>query len=171
MDKKVLLVIASDQFRDEELFDTKEEIEKTGIKTIIASSSLKESNGSMGGTAKPQLLLNNVDIKDYDALVFIGGAGSSEYWDNKKAHELAIKSYNDGKVTAAICIAPVTLAKAGLLKNKKYNCWESEIETIKALGGMHYPEPVVSDGNLVTGNGPNAARAFGKKIAELVNSK
>lgn len=168
MSKNVLLVIASNNFRDEELFHTKEEIEKAGIKTTIASSSLNVSKGSMGGKATPDILLNNVNMNDYDGIVFIGGAGSSEYWDNKKAHELAKTSYNDGKLTAAICIAPVTLAKAGLLKNKKFNCWESEIETIKKLGGIHYPEPVVTDGNLVTGNGPNAARGFGKKIEELI---
>ena len=171
MDKKVLLVIASDQFRDEELFHTKEEIEKFGVKTVIASSSLSVSTGSMGGKASPEILLNDVNMSDYDGVVFIGGAGSSEYWDNPKAHALAKASYENGKVTAAICIAPVTLAKAGLLKGKKYNCWESEVETIKKLGGIHYPEPVVSDGNLVTGNGPNAARNFGRKIAELVKGK
>ena len=168
MDKKLLLVIASNQFRDEELFHTQEELNKAGITTTIASSTMNTSTGMLGGTATPDTLLKNVDMKDYDGIVFIGGAGSSEYWDNETAHKLATTAYNDGKVTAAICIAPVTLANAGLLKGKKFNCWESETEKIKGLGGVHYPEPVVADGNIVTANGPDASRDFGRRIAELL---
>jgi len=168
MAKTVVLVIASNNFRDEELFNTKAEIEKAGIKTVIASSSLNTSKGVMGGTAKPEILLKDVNMDNYDAIAFIGGGGASEYWDNPTAHALAQKAYKDGKVLAAICIAPVTLARAGLLKGKKFNCWESEVETVKKLGGLHYAEPVVTDGKIVTGNGPAAATNFGKKIVELL---
>jgi protease I len=168
MTKTVILVIPSNNFRDEELFDTKLELEKAGVRTVVASSSLNTSKGVMGGTAKPEILLKDVNMDKYDGIAFIGGAGASEYWNDTTAHTLAQKAYKDGKVVGAICIAPVTLAKAGLLEGKNFNCWEGEVETIKGMGGVHVARPVVVDGKIVTGNGPKAAEYFGKRISELL---
>ena len=164
---KILLIIAHQNFRDEEYFDTKKEIEAAGLTTQTASTSMDTAKGTLGGTTRPDLLLKNANIEDYDGIAFIGGAGSAIYWNDDIALELAKKTSSKGKVLAAICIAPVTLAKAGLLKGKKFNAWESEIENIKSMGGIHSAHPVVVDGKIVTGNGPKAAPYFGKKIAEL----
>ncbi|MEI6092352.1 MAG: DJ-1/PfpI family protein [bacterium] len=168
MKKTVVLVIASKDFRDKELFDTKKSLESNNISTVIASSSMDKSTGVEGNVVQPDILLKNVDMANYDGIAFIGGIGSKEYWDDPTAHSIVKKAYNDGKIVAAICIAPVTLAKAGLLTGKKFNVWDSEVETIKKLGGLYYPEPVVSDGKIVTGQNAEAALAFGKKIAELL---
>lgn len=165
---KLLLVVAPQNFRDEEYFDTKKEIEARNIKTETASTSLEVATGTMGGSTKPDLILKNADIKNYDGVIFIGGGGSSIYWNDKYALDIAKKAYEQGKVLGAICIAPRTLANAGLLKGKKFNSWESEVENIKELGGIHSKEDVVVDGKIVTGNGPKAASGFGRKIAELV---
>ena len=168
MKKTVLIVIASKNFRDKELFDTKKSLEKNSINTVIASSTMNKALGVEGNLVQPDLLLKNADMNNYDAIAFIGGIGSKEYWDDPTAHAIAKKAYADGKIVAAVCIAPVILAKAGLLNGKKFNVWESEVETIKKLGGKFYPEPVVADGNIVTGENADAALSFGQKIAELL---
>jgi len=169
--KKVVLLIASDNFRDEELTNTQNELEKKGIKTTIASSKLTESHGVKGlRNVKPELLLSKVDINNYDGIAFIGGIGAQEYWNDPTAHKLAKDAYAKGKIVGAICIAPVILANAGLLAGKHFNVWSSEIETVKAKGGLHSSQPVVVDGKIVTGNGPDAATEFGQKMAEKVLS-
>ena len=113
--KKVLMIIAHENFRDEELFHTKEELENVGASITIASTDTSTANGMMGGTANPDITINEVNVDDYDAIVFVGGTGSSVYFDNSKALEIAKQSYNKGKVTAAICIAPGILANSGIL--------------------------------------------------------
>ena len=168
MKKTVVLVIASRNFRDKELFDTKKSLEKGGITTVIASSSLNKATGVEGNTVQPDILLKDVNMDKYDGIAFIGGIGSKEYWDDPTAHDVAKKAYSSKKIVAAICMAPVILAKAGLLNGKKFNVWESEVETVKNLGGKYYPEPVVTDGNIVTGPNAEAALAFGQKIAEML---
>lgn len=168
MKKTVVIVISSKNFRDKELFDTKKSLESNNINTVIASSSMNKSTGVEGNTVQPDILLKDINTTNYDGIAFIGGIGSQEYWDDATAHSISKKAYNDGKIVAAICIAPVILAKAGLLNGKKFNVWDSEVETIKKLGGLYYPEPVVSDGRIVTGQNAEAALAFGKKIAELL---
>jgi protease I len=46
---KVLMIIAPERFRDEELFVTKEELEKAGHETVIASITTGTCPGSRGG--------------------------------------------------------------------------------------------------------------------------
>ena len=169
--KKVVLVIASDQFRDEELINTQKELEKKGIKVTIASSKLTESHGVRGiKNVKPEILLNKVDINNYDGIAFIGGTGAQEYFNDPTAQKLAKDAYAKGKIVGAICIAPVILGNAGLLEGKQFNVWPSEVNTIKAKGGIFNSNPVVVDGNIVTGQDVDAATEFGQKMAEKVLS-
>lgn len=162
---KVLMVIANTNFRDEELFHTKEELEKAGHQTVIASNSFSEATGMLGGKIMPQILFKDANAGDYDAVVFVGGGGSAIYFDNPKAHALAREFFNQGKVTAAICIAPSTLANAGILKGKKATCYPSEKENLSAKGAKYTATGVETDGKIITADGPKSAHEFGKKIA------
>jgi len=166
--KSVLMIIASNNFRDEEYLHPREVLENEGAKITIASSTKKEATGMLGTKVVPDILIDEVDIDDYDAVVFVGGSGANEYWENEKAHEIAKKAYEKSKVIGAICIAPVTLARAGLLKGKKATVYPSEIENIKKEGVIYTGNSVEVDGKIVTGNGPTAAKEFGEKIAELL---
>jgi protease I len=166
--KSVLMIIASNNFRDEEYLHPREVLENEGAKITIASSTKKEATGMLGTKVVPDILIDEVDIDDYDAVVFVGGSGANEYWENEKAHEIAKKAYEKSKVIGAICIAPVTLARAGLLKGKKATVYTSEIENIKKEGAIYTGNSVEVDGKIVTGDGPSAAKEFGEKIAELL---
>lgn len=165
---KIVLVIAPQNFRDEELFHTKEELEKAGHETVIASKAMGEATGRMGGKATPEIELSAVKESDFDAIVFVGGGGSNVYFNDPTALGLARKFAGAGKIVSAICIAPSILANAGLLKEKKATAYESEQENLKAKGAEFTGSPVEADGKIVTANGPEAAREFGKKIAGLL---
>jgi protease I len=168
MPKKVLMIIASQNFRDEELFHTKEELEKAGNSVTIASTTLNECVGMLGGKAKPGILINKVKAEDFDAVAFIGGVGASAFFNNRFALGLAQKFYNAGKPTAAICIAPVILANSGILKGKKATAFSSEEHALEDKGAFFTGNPVEVDGLIITAEGPKSARDFGRKIAELL---
>jgi len=166
--KKVIMIIAHENFRDEEFFQPAEVLENNGIEIKVASSRLGPAKGKLGAMIKPDMLLSEVNVKDFDAVIFIGGNGASEYWDNPTAHKLAQDAYTSGKLVAAICIAPVILAKTGLLKGKKATVWESESEQLKQLGADYTGNPVEKDGMIITASGPTAAKEFGKEIAKAL---
>lgn len=132
--KKAVMIIASNNFRDEELLKPREVLEKHGVAVTVASSSLKESTGMLGAKITPDILFSTINVADYDAVIFVGGSGASEYWDNPTAHKIANDANNAKKIVGAICIAPVTLAKAGLLKNKQATTYSSTINDIKSTG-------------------------------------
>ena len=162
------MIIAPRNFRDEELFHTKEEIEAAGNSITIASTTTNTATGMLGGTAKPDITINDVDVDDYDAVIFVGGMGSSVYFNNPKAHEIARTANKKGKLIGAICIAPSTLANAGLLKDKKATSYPSEESNLRSKGANYTGNPVEKDGNIITADGPSSAREFGRKIAKSI---
>ena len=76
----------------------------------------------------------------------------------------------------SICISPVILAKAGVLKGKKQQSgvqhWIGDrLRILKENGATYVPEEVVIDGKIVTGNGPDASEEFGTKLVGVLTLK
>lgn len=164
---KVLMIIAPNGYQDIEYGDTKAVLEKKGHK-ITTASTIKEAHGALGGTKITDIMLGEANQTDYDALVFIGGPGTGVYFQNPKAFELAKGFHNAGKVVSAICIAPVILANAGILEGKHATVFPSGAKDLVKKGALFTDADVEIDGNIVTANGPSAAKKFGEKIAKLL---
>ena len=117
--KNVLMVIAANNFRDEEYAEPRKVLEKAGATVTVACSTMNTAKGKLGLEVKPDILISDVKETDYDGIVFVGGGGSQEYFESPVAHQLARSFHSHGKLTSAICIAPAILANAGLLTGKE----------------------------------------------------
>lgn len=166
--KKAVMIIAQKDFRDEELLEPKAILEKNGIEVKVASTTLSEVKGVLGARVSPDILVGDVKIKDFDAVVFIGGAGSAQYWDDPTAHKLAQQALQANKIVAAICIAPVTLTRAGILKGKNATVWSSEAGQLKTAGAKYTGANVERDANIITAAGPFAAKEFGQELVKAL---
>jgi len=163
------MIIAPENFRDEELFHPKEELERAGANVTIAGAKTTPAHSVLGVTVTPDIKLDQVKVGDYDAVVFVGGPGSSIYFNDSRALSIASDAFKKGKVTCAICIAPVTLANAGVLEGKRATVWDGDlIRRIESKGAKYVAKPVVVDGKIITANGPAAAREFGRAIAKAL---
>jgi protease I len=169
-DKRAVFVVAFRNFRDEELLEPKAALEAEGAKVLVASSALGTAEGMLGARVAPDLLYTAVRVDDLDALVFIGGEGAAEYWDDRAAHKLAREAQAKGKVLGAICFAPSTLANAGLLEGRKATCYSTRKGHLQSRGAIVTGEPATRDGRLVTGEGPAAAKAFGAALVEALGA-
>lgn len=172
--KKILMVVAFKDFRDEEYFIPKEIFERNGFAVITASSSLGTAKGLKGGEAKIDILMPEVIAQDYEAIVFVGGPGAQTHAQDVNFHSLAQNALRQNKILGAICIAPIILAKAGVLKGKRATVWshKNQTEGIGALkdSGAHYEESsVVADGKIVTASGPLSAEEFAHTIVEMLS--
>ncbi len=164
----ILMVVAPERFRDEELFDTQAELTQAGHQTVIASTHTGVCPGARGGQVTAELTLDQVHCADYAAVVFVGGGGSKLLFHNIDAWRIAQTMAQQGKVVAAICLAPVILAFAGVLRGRQATVAGTEATTI-ATHGAHYTGPGVTvDGHFVTANGPKSSRLFGQKIVQLL---
>ena len=192
--KKVVIIVAFRDFKDEEYFVPKEILEKAGAEIKTASNKKGTAIGADGGEVKVDFLVSEINpaefddlqhksshnsiqsISFFDAVVFIGGPGCLENLDNESSYRVAKDTVLQGKVLASICISPVILAKAGVLKGKKATVWssaldKSAIEILEENEAIYQAESVVQDGKIITANGPAAAREFGEAILKVLTSE
>jgi len=168
---KVLMLIPKRNFRDEELFVPKEIIENSGYKIELVSSSKGSCFGLLGHKVEAAKSLDEVNILDYKAVVFIGGIGAKEYWHDKDAISLAKDAFKDGIILAAICIAPVTLANAGVLEGKRATVSDAFKDKIIDKEAIYTGSGIEVDGNIITASGPSSSEGFGYKIVELLKNR
>ncbi len=163
---KVLMIIAPKDFRDEELAHPKEVLENAGIEVDVASITTDEATGMLGMKVTPDVAVKDVNIADYEYVIVVGGAGSPALMDYPEV----LSAVKAAKNKAAICLAPMVLAKAGVLQGKKATVYKTP-ESLTALqqGGAEYvEEDVVVDGTTVTADGPGSAKKFGNKLVEMI---
>jgi len=166
--KKAILIIGSENFRDEELFETMRVLNEAGVKTTTASTRLGAVRGMLGNVVESTILLKDLVVDDYDAIIFIGGAGAAEYFESPAAWKIAREAAQKKKIVGAICIAPAILANAGLLKGVRVTGFPTERDRLSSAGALYTGVPVERDGLIITGDGPLAAILFGGAIAEAL---
>jgi protease I len=166
---KLLLVIAPDKFRDEELLVPREIFDSIDLEYDIASVRKGTCTGMLGATAEAALTIGEADEGTYDGIVIVGGLGSQDYlWENSELHRLVKVFAEKVKLVAAICLSPVVLAKAGILKGRQATVFRSpaSVREMEMGGAQLLDVAVVSDMNIITASGPTAAAAFAEAIVE-----
>ena len=174
--KKLLMMIAPEKFRDEEYEIPFALLSEQGAKITTASTKKGIAQGMFGKKATVDTTFDEINAKDFDAIIYVGGQGTPTVRSNAKAVELAQTFFAQKKVVAAICWAPTILAKAGILQNKKATVWLGDDDEYKKktsqvlndLGGQFVAQDVVVDGNIVTGNGPEAAKNFAQALIKVL---
>ena len=165
---KALMIIAHEGFRDEEYIEPKKTLEESGIEVTVASWVTGIATGKLGLHVTVDITLKDVDTTKYDAIIYVGGPGCKQYWNDLTAHRIAQEAVTYNKVLAAICSAPVILARAGLLKKKRATCYSGDASELKQEGVKYTGTPVEQDGLIITADGPGSARLFGSRIVQVL---
>ena len=167
------MIVASKEFRDEEYFETREILEKAGFDISVFSDKKGIALGKFGGEIEIKKSLEDLDVSQFDCLLFVGGSGAIECLDNPASYFLINEAKNQKKIIAAICIAPLILVHAGILKEKKATVWSSELDKsalkeFKKQEVKYVPEKSVVDGKIITANGVDAIEDFCENIIKLL---
>lgn len=168
--KKALLVIAQEGYQDIELDGTRKGLLAAGFEVVLASKVAGPCRGKFDGSEQAAIAMKEVNVADYDRIAFIGGPGAFALRDDSDALTIARATVAAGKPLGAICIAPMILASAGVLKGKKATVAtpnDEQIPFFQKNGATYTGEPVTQDGLIVTANGPKAAEEFGKTFASV----
>jgi len=170
---KILIAVAPEKFRDEELAEPVAALQKAGIEYDIASTRRGPCTGMLGAKTTATLSFDDIDPKRYEGLVIVGGAGSQTHlWDDELLIPIVNIFHQKGKVVAAICLAPVVLARAGILKGKKATYFENpaSFREMRIGGAVVVNKPVVTEGRVITANGPTASKAFADEIVHALTA-
>jgi len=121
----------------------------------------KEVTGRFGLKIKPDVLIDDIDPQEYDALAIPGGfhsQGFDEAYDAKVLN-LAKSVYNNGGIIATMCIGILPVAKAGLLKGKRATTYplsknHDNPRYLRKHGGQYSGKSVEIDDRIISCAGP-----------------
>ncbi len=169
--KRAALIVASQNFRDEELFETKRALDAAAVQTVTASTRIGIIRGALGGIAEANILVGQLRAIDYDAIIFIGGPGAIEYVVNPAALNLAREAVRQRKILAAISTAPTILANAGVLTGVRATSFLSERNILIQAGAIYTGIPVEQDRLIITSSSPAASIQFGRAVADALTGR
>ena len=167
---KVVVITPQREFQDEEFFQTKFALESASIETVVASNRSGRVLGTSGGVGQAELGLSQIKVEDFDALIFIGGAGAVPLASNVRVQELVRKAVAEKKLLAASGTAALIVANAGVVKSARMTGLAAHQQLFVLAGAVYTGRAVEKDGSLITSVGPLVAPQFARTIVETLTN-
>lgn len=172
MEKNILMVLASEKFRDIEYITPRAFFEANGFRVVTTSSKIK-SVGRFGFEVTHLTTADKIVADEYIGVYLVGGAGSLEFKDNEAIKNLVFSFLEQNKPVGAICAAPRNLLAWGLLKNRRMTGHNGD-GALPALAQEGEAElmsdrEVVVDGLILTANGPEASELSALEFMKMLH--
>lgn len=107
-------------------------------------------------------------LDGYDMVVLPGGYGGADAMCASDELLAALRATSErGAWVCAICAAPEVLGLAGLLEGRCFTCYPGVRDKVENAGTW-VDAPVVTDGNIITGQGPAFAYAFAFALVDAL---
>jgi len=163
------MVLANYNFNDDEYEYTRKMLDDSGVEVKITAGEPGECISVTGKNIDVDTNMSNVLLDDFRAVIFIGGPGVDSYFTNSDALDLAKNFFQEKKIVAAICWAPVILARSGILTGRKATVWDGAKNDLIKAGAIYSGDKVTVDDTIITADGPDSALDFGQTIVNLMN--
>lgn len=164
--KKRVAIIAAPGCEEGETLTIVDIIRRAELTCDIVGLESTMVTGAHNITFEADYIINN-EVSDYDMVVLPGGYGGADAMSDSELLLSLLQEMNrKGKYIAAICAAALVLNAAGLLEGKNYTCYPTIAGKIHS--GNRIDDKIVTDGNLITSQGPATAYAFAYKLVELL---
>ena len=136
----------------------------------VAVGETRYVTGAHVVTVEADLLLADEDMTEAEMLIAPGGMpGAQNLYESPQVRRLFERQAERGAHVAAICAAPaVLLAQIGVLSGKKATCYPGFEKMLKDGDATYINERVVTDGNIITANGPSSAMPFALALVEAL---
>lgn len=136
-----------------------------GVTSVFLEKNPVIGSHSIAVTADKSI--DEIRSSDFDCIVLPGGMpGSSNLKADARVIGLVKEFAGSGKITAALCAAPLVLGYAGVLAGKQATCFPGFEEQM--TGATAVPDPVVRDGQVITGKGPGCAIPFALELVKAL---
>ncbi len=160
-------VLLAPGFEEIEAITIIDVLRRAEVETVTLAVSDNPVEGAHGIAVRADASLETAG-GEWDAVILPGGMpGSTNLRDDPRVQALVRKQHARGGICAAICAAPIALAKAGVLAGKKATSYPGFRDE---LGCAYLEDRVVIDGNVVTSRGPATAMEFALRLAALLGA-
>ena len=166
--KRVLVPLASG-FEEIEAVAIVDVLRRAGLEVVLAGLQPGLVRGAHGIEVAADANLSEVDPLDFDAIVLPGGMpGTTHLMQDERVLAAVRALHAKGRVTAAVCAAPMVLAKAGVISKVAVTSHPSVRDRLGDALVCADPR-VVRSGHVFTSQGPGTAIEFALELAaELV---
>jgi len=166
-----ILIMSADNFEDTELLVPYYRFREDGIHVDVASLKKGTIKGKRGYEVTVDKTLQEIDPREYEALILPGGKAPGILRQDTHALEIAKHFFQEDKPVSTICHGPQILISAGLLKGKKATSYKSVAKELKDAGAVYEDKEVVIDGNLITSRQPSDIPAFMRETMKMVKKR
>lgn len=168
--KKIVIILA-DGVEETEFIAVGDVLRRLGMDVTVAGLHHLDVKGAHNFPLKAERLLETCSPSEFDAVFLPGGMGAAlAGYNSDITLDFVREMERSGKILSAICAAPIVLAKAGILKGKRFTMFPGL--------GEYLPDDCVPteaaaerDGRLVTGKGPGAVFAFAAALAGALGAE
>ncbi len=163
MEARVLVLVA-DGVEEIELVAPVDLLRRAGVEVVVSSLSGSVRVTTRGGLViEADEVFSEEEISRFDGLLIPGGPGVAVLRKAGVAARVAADFFQQGKVVAAICAAPLLLQDAGLIDGISYT---AHFSTKGELPLAEYERSVVVCGAIITSRGAGTAVEFGLALVE-----
>ncbi|MCB1158162.1 MAG: DJ-1/PfpI family protein [Leptospiraceae bacterium] len=169
-----VLVPLAEGFEEIEAVSIIDVLRRADIEVVTAGVNSQTVCGSHGICFYTDVLFSDLSCPEdeFSMIVFPGGLpGAHHLRDDERIIELTRKMFHKGKITAAICAAPIILEKAGILEGRNATSYPGQLESTENTSISIKAERVVRDGNIFTSRGPATALEFALELVEALRGK
>lgn len=165
-------VLLADGFETIEALTPVDVMKRAGIEVVTVAVSdqarIVSSHGIVAVDA--DMSLADGDLSDGDAIILPGGnPGYVNLAASEAVGAVVRRYYDEGRIVAAICGAPIVLATYGIAQGRRVTAHSSVRDKMSAydfVGG-----DVVVDGNLITGAGAGVSVAFSLAVLRALTDE
>lgn len=166
MEKNCLVPVAdgSEELETVAIVDV---LRRAGANVVIAAVRDTVVTGSKGVKLIADRLLSDCAKETFDLIALPGGMPGAEHLrDSALLVGLLKQQADEGRLFAAVCASPaIVLNPHGLIHGRHFTCHPNFTE---GIGDGLSSEPVVVDGNLVTGRGAGTVIDFALTLVKLL---
>lgn len=159
INNSILLILPAQDFNEQEYLTISNALLKADKKIFIASDSNSLCVGLNGLKVKNDMKFYNIHERNFGGVIFIGGRGIKNYWNDTLLFSIAQKFNKSNKLIGAICSAPIILARAKII-TERATCYPDDKNELEREGIEFKNEPVVINNNIITGRDPSASPEF-----------
>ncbi len=163
---KNAIVLLAPGFEESEALTIADVLRRGGVQVQVSALEDRTVTGGAGVTVEADCTLEEACTAP-DLVVLPGGYRAADAFQHSEAVcALLRRTAEAGGIVAAMCAAPLALAEAGLLENRRFTVYPTVRDRIHT--GAYAPEPVVCDGPVITGEGPAIVYAFSYALLDAL---
>ena len=167
-----VLVPLAEGFEEIEAVTVIDVLRRAGLDVVVAGLRPGPVTGAHGIEVGTDCALADVDSATVGTLVLPGGMpGTTHLMEDERVLALVRELHGSGRRTAAICAAPMVLARAGVVEGVAVTSHPSVRDRLGGAEVVDAPR-VVSSGSVMTSQGAGTAMEFALSlVADLVGEE